>query len=142
MKFFFIMLLFSATALAVESDPQSQAVEFNKWYVNQINSDRYPITDGHEIDKYVTAGTLKKLRHAQDPKFADDEFYEADIFTKSQYIGDDWAGFVTAVAGDTDPVCVNIYIAFGKKKDHTVIDCMVKEEGVWKVQSVAARDFK
>lgn len=141
MKPLIVLLFLSATVHAGVNDPESQALEFNKWYINQINTDRNPITEGHEIDKYVTTETLKKLRHADDPKFADAEFYDADIFTKSQYIGDDWADFVTVVAGDTDPVCVNVYIEFGKKKKHTVIDCMVKEDGFWKVQSVAARDF-
>lgn len=141
MKLFLLLFFISGVSLAHESDPVSRSVEFNKWYVNQINNDRYPITDGIEIDKYVAVNTLKKLRHAQDPKFADDEFYEADIFTKSQYIGDDWPENVTAIAGDTDPVCVNVYIAFGKKKRHIVIDCMVKEGGIWKVQSVASHEY-
>lgn len=141
MRSLFVLLFFSVTVMAGTSEPEFRAVEFNKWYINQINADRYPITDGHEIDEYVTAETLKKLRHAQDPKFADEKFYDADMFTKSNYIGEDWADFVAVVAGDTDPVCMNVYIAFGKKKEHTVIDCMVKEDGIWKVQSVAARDF-
>ncbi|MFW7204315.1 hypothetical protein ACMGGQ_00730 [Enterobacter sp. BNK-13] len=133
--------LFSFSAMAGHSDPIERAVKFNSWYVNQINKDVFPITDGNEIDKYVTASTMKKLRHAQDPRYADEEFYEADIFLKAQYIGDDWPQNVTAIAGDTDPVCVNVYIAFGKKKDHIVIDCMVKEDNLWKVQSVSAVEF-
>ncbi|HHE5700814.1 TPA: DUF3828 domain-containing protein [Citrobacter amalonaticus] len=141
MKILFALLFISASVLAGVNSPESRAVEFNRWYANQVNADHYPITEGREIDKYVTAATLKKLRHADDPRFADEEFYDADIFTKSQYIGDDWASNVTAIAGDTDPVCVNIYIAFGKKKDHIVIDCMVKEGGSWKVQSVASHEF-
>lgn len=136
-----LLLLFSCSALANTDDPVQQAIAFNKWYVNQINNDAFPITDNREIDKYVTASTMKKLRHAQDPRYADEEFYDADIFLKAQDIGDDWPDNVTAVAGDSDPVCVNVYIAFGKKQDHLVIDCMVKENGNWKVQSVASVKF-
>ncbi|MFJ5982850.1 DUF3828 domain-containing protein [Enterobacter cancerogenus] len=136
-----LLLLCSCSALANTDDPVQQAIAFNKWYVNQINNDAFPITDNREIDKYVTASTMKKLRHAQDPRYADEEFYDADIFLKAQDIGDDWPENVTAVAGDTDPVCVNVYIAFGKKQDHIVIDCMVKENGNWKVQSVASVGF-
>lgn len=141
MKKLLLLIFIAASAIAQDSDPEKQAVAFNKWYVKQINEDKFPITDSHEIDKYVTASTMKKLRRTQEANYSDDPFYDADIFTKSQYIGDDWADFVTVVAGDTDPVCVNVYIEFGKKKKHTVIDCMVKEDGFWKVQSVAARDF-
>lgn len=136
-----LLLIFSFSATAGLSDPIERAVKFNSWYVNQINKDAFPITDGNEIDKYVTASTMKKLRHAQDPRYADEDFYEADIFLKAQYVGDDWPQNVTAIAGDTDPVCVNVYIAFGKKQDHVVIDCMVKENNLWKVQSVSAVEF-
>lgn len=135
-------LIFIATsAFAQTNDPVRQAVDFNKWYVSQIANDVFPITDSPMIDKYVTASTMKKLRRTQEPDYNDDPFYDADIFTKSQDIGDDWPANVTAIAGDTDPVCVNIYVAFGKKKDHIVIDCMVKEDGLWKVQSVASHEF-
>lgn len=37
----------------------------------------------------LTSDTMKKLRYAQDPKYADNEFYDADSFIKAQYIGDD-----------------------------------------------------
>lgn len=136
-----LLFIFSFSAMAGHSDPIERAVKFNSWYVNQINKDAFPITDSNEIDQYVTASTMKKLRHAQDPRYADEEFYEADIFLKAQYVGDDWPQNVTAIAGDTDPVCVNVYIAFGKKQDHVVIDCMVKENNLWKVQSVSNADF-
>ena len=89
--------LFSFSAMAGHSDPIERAVKFNSWYVNQINKDVFPITDGNEIDKYVTASTMKKLRHAQDPRYADEEFYEADIFLKAQYVGDDWPQNVTGL---------------------------------------------
>nr|WP_276519562.1 hypothetical protein [Enterobacter hormaechei] len=36
---------------------------------------------------------------------------------------------------------MQVYISFGKKRDHTVIDCMVKEDGVWKVESVASMNI-
>lgn len=141
MKKLLLLVFIAASAMAQTNDPVTQAVVFNKWYVKQIDEDKFPITDSHEIDKYVTASTMKKLHRTQESDYNDDPFYDADIFTKSQYNGDDWAANVTAIAGDTDPVCVNIYIAFGKKKDHIVIDCMVKEGGSWKVQSVASHEF-
>lgn len=136
------ILLFSAAAAGADDMqiPMQRALEFNRWYVKQVDNDRLPIIDGKEIDKYVTANTMQKLRHAEDPRYADDEFYEADFFLKSQYIGDDWVTNVAIESYDSDPVCVNVNITFGKKKRHTVIDCMVKENDKWKIQSVAARD--
>lgn len=141
-KIMLIALFFLHSAQAEDSEKASQAaLKFNKWYVAQVAMDRFPITDNPEIDKYVTADTMNKLRHAQDPRFADDEFYDADFFLKSQDIGDDWVGNVSVVASEYDPVCTNIYVTFGVKVENTVIDCMVEEKGVWKVQSVARADI-
>lgn len=137
-KIILIALFFMHSAQAEDTEKASQAaLKFNKWYIGQVAKDHFPITDNPEIDKYVTADTMKKLRHAQDPRFADDEFYDADFFLKSQDIGDDWVGNVSVVASEYDPVCTNIYVTFGAKEDNTVVDCMVEEKGVWKVQSVA-----
>ncbi len=58
------------------------------------------------------------------------------MFIKAQGVGDDWQQ-ITAVASDVDAACEQVYIAFGAKQDHMVIDCMVKERNAWKVQSVA-----
>jgi hypothetical protein len=124
-------------------EPQRTALKFNKWYISQVIKDAFPITDSHEIDKYVTTDTLKKLRHAQDPRYADDEFYDADFFLKAQDIADDWPQNIKIISSDYDPVCTQVYVLFnGKDWKHTVIDCMVKENGIWKVQSVANGDWK
>ncbi|HCJ6375868.1 DUF3828 domain-containing protein [Citrobacter sp. RHBSTW-00671] len=136
-----IFISFATFAAVDDKTPIARAFEFNKWYINQINKDIYPISSGHEIDSFVTSDTMKKLRHAQDPKYADDEFYDADFFIKAQYIGDDWPTNVTVVSSDYDPVCVNVYVSFGKKQDHTVVDCMVQENGIWKVQSVVGYEI-
>lgn len=142
-KILFLLCILSAAVSAKQPGPVDQAVAFNKWYVGQIAKDIYPIRDGREIEKYVTASTIKKLRHTQDPGYGEesDLFYDADLFLKAQDIRDDWPANVTAIAVDTDPVCVNVYIAFGKKQDHVVIDCLVKENGAWKVQSVTAAQY-
>jgi len=142
-KTLLLICLLSPFAIAGQSDPVKQAVKFNQWYIGQITKDAFPITDGPAIDNFVTASTMKKLRHTQEANYGEkgEEFYDADLFLKSQYIGDDWEANVQAIAGDTDQVCVNVYIAFGKKQDHIVIDCMIKEGGAWKVQSLAAVQF-
>ncbi|WP_235027214.1 hypothetical protein [Enterobacter hormaechei] len=77
-----LIVLFSTAALGAENFqiPMQRALEFNRWYIKQMNNDRYPIQQGNEIDKFVTTSTMKKLRHAADPRYADAEFYEADFF--------------------------------------------------------------
>jgi hypothetical protein len=134
-----ILLFFiSSPAFAVSdiNNAAKVALEFNKWYLQQIEKDIYPLlrSGSPEMDEYVTAETLKKLHRAVN---SDDEFYDADFFTRSQDIGADWPKNVTVVSSDLDPVCLNVYVSYGKDISHTVIDCMVKEKGKWKIQSVA-----
>ncbi|MDU3832976.1 MAG: hypothetical protein E7G64_02565 [Enterobacter hormaechei] len=38
-------------------------------------------------------------------------------------------------SGTFDAVCTNVYVAFGKKQDHVIADCLVEEQGKWKVRS-------
>lgn len=131
-----------ASSASEIEQPQKIALQFNAWYLKQVSQEKYPIQSGDDLQRFITIETLKKLRLAdQEEKKTGDSLYDADFFIKAQYIGDDWANNITVVSSDYDPVCTNVYIAFGKTRDHTVIDCMVKEDGAWKVQSVAAQDF-
>ncbi|MFP2238512.1 DUF3828 domain-containing protein [Pseudescherichia vulneris] len=139
-KILIALLLTPAIASAADDfdTATKQAIEFNKWYLQQISLDKYPLTDSHNIDKYVSSSTLKKLRAAEGN---DNEYYDADYFTRSQYIGDDWLQNVTVVASDYEPVCFNVYVSYGKNKKHTISDCMVKENGTWKVDRVTDLDI-
>lgn len=62
------------------------------------------------------------------------------MFIKSQSFDDGWQQ-IEIVSPDLDPVCLQVYVSFGAKQDHTIIDCMVKENGIWKVQSVAGQEI-
>ncbi len=62
------------------------------------------------------------------------------MFIKSQSFDDAWQQ-IEIVSSHMDPVCTQVYVSFGAKQDHTVIDCMVKEDSVWKVQSVAGQEI-
>ena len=134
-----ILLFFISSPVFAVSDINNAtkaALEFNKWYLQQIEKDVYPLLGNRspEMSEYVTAETLGKLHKAVN---SDDEFYDADFFTRSQDIGADWPKNVIVVSSDLDPVCLNVYVSYGKDMSHTVIDCMVKEKGKWKIQSVA-----
>lgn len=142
MKYYLFALLIASACATADTystsslQPEKAALAFNKWYMQQINANKYPITDGYEIDKYVTSDTMKKLRKAQDPKYADEMYYDADFFIKAQDWDDDWVTDVTVISSDYDPVCLNVWVAFGKQQKYIVVDCMVKEDDSWKVQSV------
>ncbi len=142
MKFLpFILLMTSSCALANPSSvdqARHQALLFNKWYIQQISQNKYPLTNSKEIEKFVTRDTLKKL-HDADGK--EDEDYGSDFFLKAQDYEQEWPDNVSVIQSDYDPVCTNVYIAFGKEKKHIVVDCMVKEAGAWKIQSVAGTEI-
>ncbi|NCI16165.1 DUF3828 domain-containing protein [Cronobacter muytjensii] len=134
-----IVLLWPLVSLAAANDvpaPVTAAVQFNQWYITQIARGKAPLTDYAGLSRYVIADTLQKLKAqaALDPNVYD--VPDVDMFIKAQSVGDDWQQ-IAAVASDADAACEQVYIAFGKKQDHIVIDCMVKEGNAWKVQSVA-----
>lgn len=115
------------------------ALQFNKWYISQIMSDKQPEADYAALGKYVTRDTIHKLEAMDKLDPNEYDVPDVDMFIKSQDYYDDW-DVVSAVGLDFDAACMQVYISFGKKKDHTVIDCMVKEDGTWKIQSVAGAD--
>lgn len=141
MNFLSLFLLIVSSSVMAGSYPvdqaRNQALMFNKWYIKQISQGKYPITEGQELDKYVSANTLKKLRQTNTN---DEEDYDSDFFLRTQDYDDDWPENVSVIQSDHDPVCTNIYVAFGKDKKHVVVDCMIKESGTWKIQSVTNLD--
>ena len=136
-----ILLLPTLASAAQKLPPEvSAALQFNKWYISQIIIGKEPLKNYEALRPYVTRETISKLK-AMD-KLDSDEYDvpDVDMFIKAQGYEDDW-GIVSARALDYDAACMQVYISFGKKRDHTVIDCMVKEDGVWKVESVASMNI-
>jgi hypothetical protein len=138
-------MFFSSIAFAADNPDKvmeqvyTKAVTFNTWYLKKFSQQEDPIYQSHEIDKYVTVKTLKNLRNAYhqiDDGKSLRGYYDVDMFTKTQDIGDDWSGSVTVLKMTYDPACLNVYLAFGKDKKHVVVDCFVQENGIWKIQSV------
>ncbi|XQS18061.1 DUF3828 domain-containing protein [Citrobacter telavivensis] len=116
------------------------ALHFNQWYISQIMSGKEPLSDYTALKPYVTRETISKLEALGKLDPNEYDIPDIDMFIKAQGYQNDWKT-VSVVGTDYDAACMQVYIAYGEKKDHVVIDCMVKEDGAWKVQSVAARDF-
>ncbi|MBB3322742.1 DUF3828 domain-containing protein [Atlantibacter sp. RC6] len=135
-----VLPLFLSSALTfagtTQIGPEKAALEFNRWYLDQIQDNKYPL-DGHEIEKYVTADTLQNLLKifAQEVRTGD-ALIDADPFTQSQDILEDWPTNITVISNTFEHGCQNVYVAFGKSQKYVLADCMVKEDGVWKVKSV------
>lgn len=133
-----LLVPLSARASLPPAGPEASALRFNQWYLSQLQRDRNPLTDYQGLSPYVTEQTIKALlkSNQSDPEIVD--VADIDMFIKAQDIEDDWQE-INVVSSDYDPVCMQVYITFGTKHKHTVIDCMVKEKGIWKVNSVAGQ---
>ena len=124
--------VFSGTEL---TQPELAALKFNKWYIGQLKADRAPLADISTLAPYIANDTLKALKELYSGDSNDKELPDADMFIKAQDFDDDW-GQIGVIRSDADAVCTNVYISFGKKKEHVVADCMMQESGKWKVRSV------
>ncbi len=115
-------------------------LKFNQWYISQLLQDKNSLADYEGLKPYVTTSTIAAVKRSNlaDPEIED--VPDPDMFIKSQNFDDDWQQ-IEIISSDLDPVCLQVYVSFGAKQDHTVIDCMVKENGVWKAQSVAGQEI-
>lgn len=136
-SYLLLLLPTSVMATSGNKEPQQTAVEFNHWYLSQVELNIEPNYTSREMKKYVTTATREKLQRITDQEQqSGDALYDADFFIKSQYVDDDWSEKVTVLSADRDPVCLTVKIAFGAKQAHVVADCMVFENGLWKIESV------
>ncbi|EGT4252702.1 DUF3828 domain-containing protein [Citrobacter amalonaticus] len=135
------LLISSSTFASVSpTGPEATALKFNHWYIAQLLLGREPLTDYRGLEPYVTANTIAALKASNSADPETEDVPDADMFIKAQDFFDDWRQ-ITVVSSDFDPVCYQVYVSFGVKQKHTVIDCMVKENDVWKVQSVAGHEI-
>lgn len=132
-------LLLPSFAFATQNLPPeaATAIQFNQWYVTQLKNGNEPSRDYAALSRYVTRDTLSKMKAMDrlDPNEYD--VPDVDMFIKAQGYENDW-GIVNVSGLDYDAACMQVYISFGKSRNHSVIDCMVKEDGAWKIQSVAS----
>lgn len=100
---------------------ESATLNFNKWYVGQLMQDKSSLTDYSALSKYVTSDTISALKKLYSGNSNDVNFPDADMFIKAQDYENDW-NQVSVISSDFDPVCTNVYIIFGAKKEHVVAD--------------------
>ena len=114
-----------------------QALKFNAWYIKQITHNIIPVADNPTaLEPFVSIDTLNELKQA----YMNNEL-EEDYFLKVQdFANEYWSKHISIDLTITDPICTNVYLTFGTgESSQKVIDCMVEENGVWKIKSVATR---
>jgi hypothetical protein len=114
MKHYLIVLLL-ISALVQAGEPENTALKFNQWYIGQLNQGKSPQTDFAGLKPYITTTTINAVRQLYTGDTENKDMPDADMFIKAQGWDEDWVTDIRVVSSDFDPVCVNVYIAFGKK---------------------------
>lgn len=92
MKNLLISLLFIspiALASAEMTSPERAVLNFNKWYIGQLEKDASPSTDFTSLNKYVTSDTIKSLKNIYSGDSNDKDMPDSDMFIKAQDYNDD-----------------------------------------------------
>ena len=130
----FLILLSPLSFAETLYEPDLTALEFNQWYIAQLNQNNPPVLDPDSLHDYVASGTIAAIKELYSGDSNEKDMPDADMFLKSQDWDEDWDQ-IKVLYSDFDAVCTNVYVAFGKKQDHVVADCLVQENGKWKVRS-------
>ncbi|QWZ47821.1 DUF3828 domain-containing protein [Enterobacter bugandensis] len=131
----FFLLALSPLAVAESANaPGLAALKFNQWYMAQLNEDKPPVLNPDIMNEYVASGTINAIKEMYSGESNEKDMPDTDMFIKSQDWDEDW-NQITILHSDFDAVCTTVYIAFGKKQDHVVADCLIEEQGKWKVRS-------
>jgi hypothetical protein len=134
--FSLMICVLAAIPLAAQTaTPETAAVAFYKWYVTELNADRYPVQRQRAKIRQKVSQRLGRWLYSKDA-----EDYGADYFLSAQDWDPDWAKSVTAKSespqqGSTAKLRVSFKYSenFG---NHQVLVKMVKEAGVWKIDTV------
>lgn len=130
----FLILLSPLSFAEILYEPDVTALKFNQWYIAQMNLNNPPVLDPDSLHDYVASGTIAAIKELYSGDSNEKDMPDADMFLKSQDWDEDWDQ-IKVLYSDFDAVCTNVYVAFGKKQDHVVADCLVQENGKWKVRS-------
>lgn len=133
-----LTLFLCGNAFAQTETPEQTAKDFYKWYLTELNNERYPINrQKSEMLKKVS----KRLgRWLYSPAY---EEFGADYFLDAQNWDENWVNGVTTskatIRGNIATVKVSLA---APKRTHTNYDThnltvkLVKEDGTWKIDRI------
>lgn len=137
---FLLAVLLSGTALAQSKTPETSAKEFYKWYLTELNATREPRDNKMEMPKYVSKRLYKWLSSEAYVE------YGADYIIDGQDYNEDWVKGITTtkavIKGNTATFKIMLTPPKGSQNvdwKHTLSLKLVKENGIWKIDSVNNR---
>ena len=136
-KILLALMLFTPLSFADSNvkGAETAALNFNKWYVDQLMQDKSPLTDYSALSKYVTSDTISALKKLYRGGSNDVDVPDVDMFIKAQDYENDW-NQVSVISSDFDPVCTNVYISIDPIKGIFLLIARHMETGGWKIRYI------
>ena len=136
-----IAALLAANVGAQTKGPDQTAKDFYKWYLTELNAERYPIRQSRTRMRAALSKRLALWIYS--PAYSE---YEADYFIDAQDWERTWVSGISAtrpvVQGTTATLSIKlepakgVYSGFGRR---TLAVKMVKEAGSWKMDNINNR---
>lgn len=131
---FAVLMFVCVPADAQSSSPESAATDFYKWYVRELNADRFPVQRQRTKIRSKVSRRLGRWLYSKDA-----EDFGADYFLSAQDWDAGWAKSVTAKKTGGRGNKAILRISFGPSENfgnHQVDVTMVMEGGIWKIDTV------
>jgi len=121
------------------SAPEVVAVEFYKWYINEMAAEREPLdTERTKLSQYVTLSLIHRIDRIGRILRRKDDFPDTDYFMCTQDYMEDWEANVTAIPRQVGPSRVSLLVTLGKDPktiEELAVD-LVLDHGQWKICKV------
>jgi len=134
----FACLIFTSASYAQSaSAPEKAAKDFYKWYLHELNADRFPISNQKPQMLKMISRRLGKWIYSKAY-----EEYGADYFIDAQDWDENWENGIktskAAVKGNTATLKVNFISKQEGFGNYALNVKLVKETGVWKIDRVSS----
>ena len=140
---FVLFLTLNVSAEAQAKTPDAVAREFYRWYLTELNADRYPIVS--DKPGMLTFISTRLSRRVYSPDYSE---YGADYFIDAQDWDRTWVDGISTtrpvIKGNSATLQINlrsakdVFSGFGRR---TLPIKLVKEHGSWKIDIVNNRKF-
>ncbi|QIM43074.1 DUF3828 domain-containing protein [Leclercia adecarboxylata] len=142
LKTLLIVLAFLFTSFSVNSaeiecaSPQERVTQFYKWYLNEIKSERYPLTihfkdDKDKLKNWLSEDFLKKI---QEPESRNEIDY--DYFTFSQDFFEPWLKYISAKNVKQNGRRSEVHLLLGVNDTLRQYTVHLVRANCWKITSV------
>lgn len=134
---FLVITPFKASASrTICASPEETVMQFYKWYLDEIKSKRYPLTNNYKGDKnklenWVAKGLLKELKY---PESQDEMDY--DYFTYAQDFFELWLDHVNAKSIHEDVAYSEVLLSLSENITLRKYLVELERERCWKITSV------